>query len=157
MVNQLEKIAQKAELVDGIFHLQFIESECGPVIIDVCRRPPGDLYLQLIRDATNFDISREIISAAIGMGIKPPGKDSLIPTLRQCLMVPKNGTYLSFQTTKTYLELAVETMMLREMPTSVQNYMVEKLGISIFQSTDLEMLRQFMLDFGQHFLLQLKE
>ena len=157
MVNQLEKIAQETELVDGIFHLQFIESERGPVIIDVCRRPPGDLYLRLIEDATNFNISREIISAVIGKGIKPPNRDSLIPTLRQCLMVPKNGTYSSFQTTSTYLELAVETVMLREMPTSVQNYMVEKLGIGIFQSTDLELLRHFMLDFGQHFLPQLKE
>ena len=152
MFEYVSKIAESMELVDGVFHLQFIETDSGPMIIDVCRRPPGDLYLQLVKNATGFDISREIVNAALGQVVNAPKSIALMPTLRQCLMVQKNGECISAAVSSTYRELEIETTVLRETPTVVWNYMVEKLGIGMFQCADSHRLRDFMQDFGAHYL-----
>src|SRR5690606_29581071 len=48
LIKDCELIAEKLSLVDGIFHVQFILSEDEPTIIEICRRPPGDLYINLV-------------------------------------------------------------------------------------------------------------
>jgi biotin carboxylase len=152
MIEYVSRIAESMEMVDGVFHLQFIETVSGPMIIDVCRRPPGDLYLQLITSATGFDISKEIVNAALGSGVNAPNTVSLVPTLRQCLMVQENGECISATVSSTYSELEIGTTVLRETPTSVRDYMVEKLGIGIFQCADPYRLRDFMRDFDAHYV-----
>jgi biotin carboxylase len=151
MIEYVSRIADATGMVDGIFHLQFIETDSGPMIIDVCRRPPGDLYLQLVNNATGFDISREIVCAALGGIINGPRTVSLVPTLRQCLMVRENGECISAAMSSTYRELEIETTVLRETPTVVRDYLVEKLGIGMFQCADPHRLRDFMQDFGAHY------
>jgi biotin carboxylase len=151
MIKYVSRIAGATEMVDGVFHLQFIETDSGPMIIDVCRRPPGDLYLQLVNNATGFDISREIVCAALGGIINGPRTVSLVPTLRQCLMVRENGECISAAMSSTYRELEIETTVLRETPTVVRDYLVEKLGIGMFQCADPHRLRDFMQDFGAHY------
>jgi biotin carboxylase len=152
MIEYVSRIAESMEMVDGVFHLQFIETDSGPMIIDVCRRPPGDLYLQLVKNSTGFDISREIVNAALGQVVYAPKPIALVPTLRQCLMVPKNGECISAAVSSTYRELEIETTVLRETPTVVWDYMVEKLGIGMFQCADSHRLRDFMQDFGVHYV-----
>lgn len=152
MIEYVSSIADAMAMVDGVFHLQFIETVSGPMIIDVCRRPPGDLYLQLVNSATGFDISKEIVNAALGSGVNAPNTISLVPTLRQCLMVEENGECISAAVSSTYSELEIGTTVLRETPTLVRDYMVEKLGIGIFQCADPYRLRDFMHDFGAHYL-----
>ena len=152
MIEYVSRIADAMELVDGVFHLQFIETDSGPMIIDVCRRPPGDLYLQLVKSATGFDISREIINAVLGQVVNAPESIFLVPTLRQCLMVRENGECISAAVSSTYRELEIETTVLRECPTLVRDYLVEKLGIGMFQCADPHRLRNFMQDFGTHYV-----
>ena len=51
-----ERIAQELHLVDGILHIQYIERADGtPIIIEICRRPPGDLYIKFVKYATGVD------------------------------------------------------------------------------------------------------
>jgi biotin carboxylase len=152
MVEYVSRISDAMGMVDGVFHLQFIETVSGPMIIDVCRRPPGDLYLQLITSATGFDISKEIVNAALGSGVNAPNMVSLVPTLRQCLMMQENGECISATVSSTYSELEIGTTVLRETPTLVRDYMVEKLGIGIFQCADPYRLRDFMRDFDAHYV-----
>ena len=152
MIEYVSRIAESMEMVDGVFHLQFIETDSGPMIIDVCRRPPGDLYLQLVNNATGFDISREIVNAALGHVVSAPKSTTLVPTLRQCLMVQKNGECISAAVSLTYRELEIETTVLRETPTVVRDYLVEKLGIGMFQCAEPHQLREFMQDFGAHYV-----
>lgn len=62
LINDIEKIAEKCGLVDGLFHVQFILDKTGyPVMIDPCRRMPGDLYVLLAKYTTGVDIPHEII------------------------------------------------------------------------------------------------
>lgn len=83
-----ERIAQELHLVDGIMHIQYIERADGtPVIIEICRRPPGDLYIKLVKYATGIDYPKFIVLAETGEDISGIAD---VPTqgfwLRHCIM-----------------------------------------------------------------------
>ena len=83
-----ERIARELQLVDGILHIQYIERPDGtPVIIEICRRPPGDLYIKFVQYATGIDYPKFIVMAETGMDISAIPD---IPTqgfwLRHCVM-----------------------------------------------------------------------
>lgn len=83
-----ERIAQELHLVDGILHIQYIERADGiPIIIEICRRPPGDLYIKFVKYATGIDYPKFIVMAETGMDISSIAD---VPTqgfwLRHCIM-----------------------------------------------------------------------
>ncbi len=83
-----ERIAQELHLVDGILHIQYIERADGtPVIIEICRRPPGDLYIKFVKYATGIDYPKFIVLAETGEDISGIAD---APTqgfwLRHCIM-----------------------------------------------------------------------
>jgi hypothetical protein len=67
-------------------------------------------------------------------------------------MMQENGECISATVSSTYSELEIGTTVLRETPTLVRDYMVEKLGIGIFQCADPYRLRDFMRDFDAHYV-----
>lgn len=83
-----ERITQELHLVDGILHIQYIERADGtPVIIEICRRPPGDLYIKFVKYATGIDYPKFIVMAETGEDISDIAD---VPTqgywLRHCIM-----------------------------------------------------------------------
>lgn len=83
-----ERIAQELHLVDGILHIQYIERADGtPIIIEICRRPPGDLYIKFVKYATGTDYPKFIVQAETGEDISDIAD---VPTqgfwLRHCIM-----------------------------------------------------------------------
>lgn len=83
-----EHIARELNLVDGILHIQYIERDDGtPVIIEICRRPPGDLYIKFVKYATGVDYPKFIVQAETGEDISGIAD---VPTqgfwLRHCIM-----------------------------------------------------------------------
>ena len=86
-----ERIARELHLVDGILHIQYIECADGtPVIIEICRRPPGDLYIKFVKYATGIDYPKFIVMAETGMDISGIAD---VPTqgfwLRHCIMADR--------------------------------------------------------------------
>ena len=90
-----ERIAKELKLVDGILHIQYIEKSDGtPVIIEICRRPPGDLYIKFVQYATGVDYPKMLIQAETGEActeILPPLGTLPKPFLRHCIMTEKKG------------------------------------------------------------------
>ena len=90
-----ERIAKELKLVDGILHIQYIEkSDETPVIIEICRRPPGDLYIKFVQYATGVDYPKMLIQAETGEActeILPPLGTLPKPFLRHCIMAEKKG------------------------------------------------------------------
>ena len=83
-----ERIAQELHLVDGILHIQYIERADGiPIIIEICRRPPGDLYIKFVKYAAGIDYPKFIVQAETGEDISSIAD---VPThgfwLRHCIM-----------------------------------------------------------------------
>lgn len=70
LVEYSERIAADLKLVDGILHIQYIEKSDGtPYIIEICRRPPGDLYIKFVKYATGVNYPKVIIAAECGMDV----------------------------------------------------------------------------------------
>lgn len=99
-----ERIAAELNLVDGILHIQYIERDDGiPVIIEICRRPPGDLYIRFVQYATGVNYPRAIILAETGNlqinDLIPAGAVKPVPTvkpfLRHCVMASREGVVQS--------------------------------------------------------------
>ena len=87
-----EKIASILSLVDGIIHIQYIYSKDEPIIIEICRRPPGDLYVNLVEMVTGFSYSMEIVKGFSGTTSNKkffPKQNGFF--IRHCVMAPKNG------------------------------------------------------------------
>ncbi|MCI8338960.1 MAG: ATP-grasp domain-containing protein [Lachnospiraceae bacterium] len=67
---QVERMADGLKLCDGLVHSQFIlTEERKPVIIEVCRRSPGDLYIDFVKYATGVDYPGMILSCEAGRGL----------------------------------------------------------------------------------------
>jgi len=62
-----EKIASLLYLKTGIFHIQYILRGEEPIIIEICRRAPGDLYIKLVEHATGVDYPSWIVKSSAGM------------------------------------------------------------------------------------------
>ena len=87
-----ERIARELNLVDGILHIQYIEKNDGtPIIIEICRRSPGDLYIKFVKYATGIDYPKFIVMAETGADISSIAD---APTqgfwLRHCVMAGNN-------------------------------------------------------------------
>ena len=143
LIAQSEKIAGSLGLVDGIFHVQFILQSSGvPVIIEICRRGPGDLYVELVRHATGAPYAEWIVRAACGMDLgeifEMPVKRSVT---RHCLMADKVGIFEGFD-----FEPDVESRIIDQMVWSRQGERVEdpathKFGIVFVDHGSLENAR----------------
>jgi len=60
-------MANLLSLKTGIFHVQYILRKEEPVIIEICRRAPGDLYIKLVEHATGVLYSDWIVKASAGL------------------------------------------------------------------------------------------
>ncbi|NIB40028.1 ATP-grasp domain-containing protein [Pseudomaricurvus alkylphenolicus] len=93
LCRSVETIASALNLCDGIVHVQFIFQAGRPVIIEICRRPPGDLYIDLVRHATGLDYAHWLIKAYTGQDCSDlknkPAKNFI---LRHCVMGAHPGT-----------------------------------------------------------------
>ena len=99
LINICELVARILGLVDGIFHVQFIERCPGdPIIIEICRRPPGDLYVELVRYASGAPYSEWIIESFSGYNldhiVQMPARKAIS---RHCLMADKAGILTGYE------------------------------------------------------------
>lgn len=92
LLNDINKIAESCNLVDGLFHMQFILDEDNyPVIIDPCRRTPGDLYILLAKYVTGIDYPAEIVKAECGEILQDYYNKEHNFIARECIMGTECG------------------------------------------------------------------
>lgn len=121
-------------LVDGIFHVQFINASDGPVVVEVCRRPPGDLYPWLVGDATGVPYTSWVVQCAVGEhpAVFQPD-DPPRPTIRACLMAERPGTILGLELDDFSPGKIVRDCIWRQEGDKIVDPHTEKLGIVIAQ------------------------
>jgi hypothetical protein len=66
LCESLEKLCASLKLRDGLLHTQFILSGTKPMIIEIMRRCPGDLYSLLIEYSTGFRYAAKYASYFLG-------------------------------------------------------------------------------------------
>lgn len=130
LIYQSEKISQILSLKNGVFHVQFILRDNEPVIIEICRRPPGDLYIKLVEYATGIDYSSWIVRAFCGLdcgGLKQ--KDVAGYFLRHCVMSSNNGYLKAVDMKLSIKNNIINSMMWWQPGDKVTDFLVAKFGI----------------------------
>ena len=132
MRHDVEKIANKLILVDGMFHLQIIINNDTPYIIDVTRRIPGDLYPRLIEYCDGVEYSRAVVKSYLGQTLEKEfekrNKQQRF-VIRHCVMAASNGTVENLKVDSILRDKIFYRLDLIEAGGTVNNFMVDLIAI----------------------------
>ncbi len=96
LIRDIETLAAGLTLVDGLMHCQFIQTADGYRLLEICRRPPGDLYTRFVEMATGVPypslLVRQFLGEAVAANELAPSARPLTLT-RHCAMAHRNGTF----------------------------------------------------------------
>ena len=155
LAEQIGLVVSALALTDGLMHVQYIWSGSDFTILEICRRPPGDLYLLLAEFASGYNISEKIVLLALGESITPPSPNLKVkPVFRLCLMSPKSGQILEW---KLHPKLDSQVSFredLRTQHTVIENHLVEKLSIVLGYGVSHQELTKLVNDHEHHLLLR---
>ncbi|MCK5665464.1 MAG: ATP-grasp domain-containing protein [Thiotrichaceae bacterium] len=141
LISQSEKISQILSLKNGIFHVQFILRDDKPVIIEICRRPPGDLYIKLVELATGIDYSSWIVRAFCGLDCSGLRQNDVTGYfLRHCVMASNNGVLSAVDVEPTIKKNIIDSMMWGKSGDTVDNFLVAKFGIVFLKFNSMDEL-----------------
>lgn len=142
---EVERISHLLRLVDGIVHVQFIASARGPVIIEICRRPPGDLYVLLVQHATGVDYPALIVRPACGLSygdIKQAEPRGFYG--RHCVMSRRTGVVTGLSVDPSVETKVIDQMLWWSPGDIIDDVLVQKLGIIFICFDDAAEMRVLM-------------
>ncbi len=161
LVMDSEKIAKELNLVDGILHIQYIERDDGtPVIIEICRRPPGDLYIKFVKYATGIDYPKFLMLAETGderrkeicdtqfieesaAEIRRHNRHEHSPYwLRHCVMADREGIVKDVEFSDAIQRNIIEKFMWFKPGEQITDKMYYKAGIVFLRFETLEEMQQ---------------
>lgn len=161
LVTDSEKIAKELNLVDGILHIQYIERDDGtPVIIEICRRPPGDLYIKFVKYATGIDYPKFLVLAETGderrkeicdtqfieesaAEIRRHNRHEHSPYwLRHCIMADREGIVKDVEFSDAIQRNIIEKFMWFKPGEQITDKMYYKAGIVFLRFETLEEMQQ---------------
>ena len=134
LISQVEAVARKNSLVDGLFHVQFIVDKQGdPIMIDPCRRTPGDLYVLLAEYSSGINYSKEIVKAELGLELEDSYPEQHNFVARECIMSDGNGIVKGVNFDVNIEKNILVKMIWGKQGDSIDNYLKYKAGIVIMQ------------------------
>lgn len=134
LTEQTELIAELLQLRAGIFHIQFIMNQGKPYIIEICRRPPGDLYVQFVKYATGIDYPLHIIESFSGMRMTIPIHANTTKYMaRHCVMASQNEVFDHIEYDESIRNNIIDKLVLMNNGSKIDDYMKDKLEIVFLQ------------------------
>ncbi len=134
-----EWIAADLQLVTGIFHIQLILQEGRPQIIEICRRPPGDLYVSLVQHATGIDYPEWIVRGFAGLSCDQVQRAENRGTyIRHCVMPATNGVLRHVAFDQQVNSAILDQLMWWHSGDRVTDALVQKFGIVLLRMANGE-------------------
>lgn len=161
LVKYSERIAEKLKLVDGILHIQYIEKADGtPYIIEICRRPPGDLYIKFVKYATGVNYPKMIISAECGMDsstlLGMTQAQPLSNFLRHCVMTDRTGVVAGVDFAPEIQNNIVEKFLWFKEGERVADPLYYKAGIVFMQFNSVEEMTEKTAKMSEYIKVRFK-
>jgi len=136
LVGMVERIAAETGLVDGLVHIQCIVTERDVVIVELCRRCPGDLYPWFVSLSTGFDYADAVVASELGLVGPTPAPGPVACIGRHCLMAAQPGTLEGIDYPAEVRDRIVEEMLWWEPGLQVTDHLVQKFGIVFLRYRD---------------------
>lgn len=122
------------KLVDGLVHLQFIQTTKGPYILEICRRPPGDLYPYFVESSIQYPYIENIIQGFVGVNIENfPSEAHGKTVFRHVVMGDRNGVYKGIQISEKLNSVAIQSYIFKEPGDLVNDFLTETIAVYIFE------------------------
>ncbi len=139
LIEQIEKISELLSLRHGIFHVQYVLHDGQPIIIEICRRPPGDLYIKLVQYATGIDYPKLIVDFFTGQDCPKISQEDVNGFyLRHCVMADKTGVLNNINFNHEIEDNIFNKFMWWQKGTIVGNHLTEKFGIVFLKFSSME-------------------
>lgn len=139
LIHQTEKIASLLSLKTGVFHVQFILHDNQPIIIEICRRPPGDLYTQFVEHATGVDYASWIVKSSAGLDCSSLSQKEVNGFMvRHVVMAGQIGRLKGIVIDSDIKKNIIDEFMWWKSGDPIDNYLTAKFGIVFFKFDSME-------------------
>lgn len=151
LINQTEKIADRLNLKDGLIHIQFILCKNEPVIIEICRRPPGDLYPRLVTLSSGVDLPMQIINSFDeNTNLDVSGYSKPKYYSRHCSMADRNGIIKTIYIDEEISPFIEERVDLWSPGDEITAYLTQKSSIFFLHYPDKETFDRYAEKISDH-------
>ncbi len=160
LISDVELIADHLGLCDGLFHTQFmIEANGMPVMIDPCRRAPGDLYVLLASYASDVNYPKAIFEAECGnMSFTA---DQICSDkhfiARECIMADSEGLLEKIVVDEYLKDHTVESLIFAKPGDRVEDILKYKAGIIISKYDSMDEMQKALRDMSKHAYLCVRD
>jgi biotin carboxylase len=141
VVTDIETLARNLNLADGIVHSQFIQTDSDHRLIEICRRPPGDLYTRFVEIATGVPYPTILVKFFLGEVINH-GDLTIVSPLksitRHCAMPSKEGRFIGLSLHESIENRVIESMSLMEYGENVSNASIQKAAILFIDNSNTD-------------------
>lgn len=156
--NSISKLVKELNMVDGLLHLQFIVDDSeNHFFIDVCRRAPGDLYIELVELAAGVPYPELIVRAECSIPFEVvPHSVPHKHVGRLCLTPPHTGVLRSdpmFIGPGTL----IQHISLLGPGDLIDRADIQKIGIYHIEFADVDDMLQVMNNPWQHFHISIDQ
>ena len=142
LCNDFEKMALLLDLKDGIFHTQFILKDGNPYITEICRRPPGDLYVKLVEYATGVQYSHYIIKFFTNHKINDLTQQEINGFYtRHCIMSNKSGKIKKITIHKDIKDNIFDSLYLLQEGDIIDDHLNQKAGIVFIKYNSIDEMK----------------
>jgi predicted ATP-grasp superfamily ATP-dependent carboligase len=141
--SQLEIFASTLDLVDGLLHVQYIEKNNIPYIIEVMRRPPGDLYLNFVEESNLENYTQIIIDFFIHNTISHfKIKNDTKYFARHCIKGYKQGIIKRIRFKNELQDYIFKTFTIWDNNKYLEDYLTQKLSIILMKFENHEVANE---------------
>lgn len=148
LIKQVEKIANILNLKDGIFHLQYIEDNDGPHIIEVMRRVLGNMYSVPANALMGFDWDYWEVRARMGLSCEYfPQKTCAEGFFAyKAILAPENGEILSVKIPEKYDRYLIGKCILHEPGYRITHFASEPVGFLFMRFSSQAEMHRVLID-----------
>ena len=162
-LKQLTQLAIDLELQDGLIHAQYIAGDDNQTyLLDVCRRPPGDFFVDLVSQAKDVDYCKLIIGTSFNCF--DSNEASMLhdtcdakPVVRHCCMPDRNGVFNDLELSDTFLNALIINNVLIEPNHSIDHFEVQKTNIVLGQFCTFNELHETVKCINNHAIVRMKD
>lgn len=149
IIPDIEKLAKCLQLSDGLFHSQFIlNAQNYPIMIDPCRRAPGDLYIEMAKLSTGVNYAEQIVKSEMGIELEINVPNSRHYIARECIMTNHIGKIKNIIIDKEVSKYIVKQMIWAKEGDVVDDCLKYKAGILIMEFPTYSQMKQIVKQFS---------
>lgn len=148
LIQAVETIAQKLQLCDGIFHLQYIMRENKAYIIEVMRRVLGNMYSVPANKLTNLDWDYWETRAKLGYSLEkfPQHTEEEGFFAYKAVLAPCNGVIDTMEIPVAYQPFLLDSFLLKGKGEEITRYDAQPVALLFFQFSCEKEMKGLLID-----------